>query len=706
MLNKKINSMIDLSFLADKKSIVIFCIVANVIFIGLFSTVINIFSIIKYGLKLRYILPIYSTFFIYILLALILFILDLAIIYQFKRNFSSLNINHKGSSRFTTVKELVTQYKCIPEKGDFTGKGGVIISHINDYFLVDDNPVNNIIIGITRSGKFEVFVAPVIDIYSRSEEKPSLVINDPKGEVASSSYQTLKDRGYDIFIINTTDPNHSNSYNPLCAIKNAYKNDDLDMAQTLTISLSNIIFCDDKNNSKDTFWDKSSSTLCSAIILAHVIDCVESNQEEKINMYSIANFLSTLGSQNTTNPFTKESENVLDKFFEIRKQTDIAKRLYGTVMLSTGQTRTSIFTNTMNKLNQFSLSNVARMTAQNQIDLKSIGFGKKPAAIFLLTPDYDSSLHFLSSIFVKQLYSILARECSLVDNGKCSREVVFILDEFGNMPPIPDMDSVITVCLSRNIRFNLVIQDYEQLNSKYPKAYKTIISNCGNQIYLLTSSDDTASKFSKLLGSSTEKTYSRSGHILSFEKSLGEHYDEKPLLNAKELMELKQGESIVHRVMKRIDLSRKEIVPHPIYNRGETKLKARLSYLTKEFDTSKNIYDIKIDTVHKEIKLDEIIYLPEAETTSTNLIETIPLEYKTEETSEENTQLNTSILSEIISTQKLNIIEKKLGIIIDIGWSFNQFQKLLDQLIKSGEILIEEKNYILEQFKMEEGDEN
>ncbi|MGY0205733.1 type IV secretory system conjugative DNA transfer family protein [Acinetobacter soli] len=64
---------------------------------------------------------------------------------------------------------------------------------------------------------------------------------------------------------------------------------------------------------------------------------------------------------------------------------------------------------------------------------------------------------------MKQVYTALARVASQTKKGKCERQVVFLLDEFGNMPPIEGMANIITVCLGRNMRFNLVIQAYSCL---------------------------------------------------------------------------------------------------------------------------------------------------------------------------------------------------------------------------------------------------
>lgn len=65
------------------------------------------------------------------------------------------------------------------------------------------------------------------------------------------------------------------------------------------------------------------------------------------------------------------------------------------------------------------------------------------------------------------------------------------------------MANIITVCLGRKIRFNLIVQAYSQLKNLYGDDAPTIEGNCGNQIYILTNEDETAEKFSKLVGEKT-----------------------------------------------------------------------------------------------------------------------------------------------------------------------------------------------------------
>ncbi|QWG42388.1 ATPase (plasmid) [Bacillus mycoides] len=619
-------------------------------------------------------------------------------VYKLKSSFKNLNNHEKGSSRFTTVEELKKQYRAVPDREEsFEGGGGVVISRLGDKVFIDDSPVNNLIIGTTRSGKGETFVFPTIDVYSRAEHKPSLIINDPKGEIFSASKETLEKRGYHIEVLNLLNPLDSMSYNLLQLVKDAYKDGDYSTAQSLCKTLSHTLYYNP--TVKDPFWQQCAMSLCNAMILAVTDKCIAEGTEEKITMYAVANMLSELGSKEVIVDPKADPQNALDLYFEGLPADSVAKMQYATSNFSKGTTRGGIFTQTMNGLSIFTFDEIAKMTSKNSVDLKCVGFGKtikgkvtsrkrveivfpdgsmesikaditgrfsldfkqvvkvgdtiqlsekgtdkkktsisitkidektghtefkvveenediqittvdyfdKPVAIFMITPDYDSSNHVIASIFVRQLYFILAKGASLARGNECHREVVFILDEFGNMPSIEGMATLATVCLGRNIRFNLIIQAYSQLKNKYGDDADTIDGNCGNTIYILTNDQQTAERVSKKLGNKTINTLSRSGKGLSTDKNKTESLDQRPLLTPNELMSLKEGETTVIRVIKRQDNNRTRIRPRPIYNTEETVLKYRWEYLGVEFDTDKSILDIDIDSLHDDVDPKKLI---------------------------------------------------------------------------------------------------
>lgn len=182
----------------------------------------------------------------------------------------------------------------------------------------------------------------------------------------------------------------------------------------------------------------------------------------------------------------------------------------------------------------------------------------------MVTPDFDSSNHVLASIFVSQLYRVNAEKATM-ESGKMHRHVHFLLDEFGNMPTVEGMESMVTVGAGRGFRFHLIVQAYSQVKKQYgEEGSDTIIGNCSNQIYILTQDEATAEKYSNLLGTKTITDISRNGNLLSTDKSHSESTKERPLLFPSELMELKEGESVVIRVNKRQDLKRNKIKPKPV----------------------------------------------------------------------------------------------------------------------------------------------
>lgn len=561
----------------------------------------------------------------------------------------NFNVGQKGDSRWTTLKEIQEQYKEIPEKDKkYPGMPGIIISRWKDKIYIDDSVVNNLIIGITRSGKGEMFVFPSIDVYSRAEIQPSMIICDPKFELFKSSKKILEKRGYEVHLLNLADPIHSMGFNPLTEIIETYKQKDYATAELLAQSFAYSVFNPDESKGDSQFFDSTAAQLLTALIIAHIEDCLAEdrrnayklkkweekreafdalesqeekeiarrsyqlykkegidvindkridyippeekigpfkNHEEDINMYSIINTFTELGRMRTED----ESVSMLELYFSERPAFDRAKLKYASIEMAGYRTKASVYANMLAKMTTFTYQNIAKMTAESSIRLKDIGFGKKPMAIFLEIPDYDRSNHFLASVFIRQVYFVLAKMC--IQTMKCERPVKFICDEFGNIPAIESMANIITVCLGRNISFDLYIQSYAQLNKLYGEDADTIIGNCSNQIYILAEDEKTADKFSKLVGNETVIDLQRMGKKLAIGKNFTESNIEKPLLNVNQLLNLKEGECVVVRATKRKDLVGKKIVSNPIFNSAEfnTAFKYRYEYLLDSFPNPNEI---------------------------------------------------------------------------------------------------------------------
>lgn len=576
---------------------------------------------------------------LYLIILLFLVAGNISFIYKIKISLSvqDFNVEQKGSSRWTDVDELKKQYRQIDEKkGTYKGLPGLLISQHDGKHFIDDGNTNTLIIGITRAGKDEIFVQPSINDYSRSEQRPSLIVTDIKGESYRCSKKLLESRGYRVLLYNLSNMQHTISINYMHDMMMLYKNEDFAAAENLAYGFAYPIFSKGNDSENSFFWENAAS-LFSALIIAHIDDCIYQNMEynamrkrafeqkqewfwalkeeeqtrireelylyegkdlameeelkfippeiefEEIDMYEkCANIYSVIVTfselSRSKNP--EQTKSALDDYFAMCPANDRAKLKYLSIDIASDRAKGDIYSSMAIKLTNFMQESVAKMSIYNDLDMTELGFGKQPIAVFIMVPDYEKSMHNLVSIFISQSYYMLAKKCD--EYVKCQRPVRYILNEFGNIPKIENMANIVTVCLGRNITFDLYIQSTKQIETLYGKDAATIMTNCGNQIYLMGNDTDSAEYFSKIIGNKTYVDIQRNGEQVSLNKSFMEKAEQKPLLYPNELLELLPGNCVVRRAMKRFDLAGNKIRPRPIYNNDETgtSLKYRHSYLS------------------------------------------------------------------------------------------------------------------------------
>lgn len=569
--------------------------------------------------------------FIYILILIILAIIDAVFVVNIWISYKDFDVGQKGSDRWATIEELRQQYKSIPikEKEWESKTGGIIISRDGDNYLVDEEPGHNLIVGTTRSGKGEMFVLPTIETLSRCSCKPSIIATDPKLDLTKGCYKMLKNRGYEVIVLNLINKNEGDCFNPLSRIVELYKSGDYEGAYQESRAFAYSIFCSDSDSKREDaeFWGNTATDLLSADIIANIEDCLqldkaerieaeydfnckkmrgeipedavftfEPRHEKEINMFSVFNSFRLMAEN-----VDESGRTALDKYFMSRPLMDRARIFYSSINISGYRTKTSIYSNMITKLTAYSYDSLARMTSKSSFEIKDIGFGDKPLAVFLAVPDFSQSEHFFITTFVRQVYYVLSAEAANTADGKCSRPVWNILDEFTNMPALENVEQMVSVGAGRNIFYNFIIQDFAQLDNKYnPSIAKIIRNNCQNQIFIKSNEYDTADQFSKLLGTETITNIDRIGSRFAVDKTFTERKDEVPLLRATDLMGLLVGECVVKRVMKRKTLKGKDSIPYPIFNTGKNKMPFAHTFLQNIIQYNVKWTDIRKDFPPKQ----------------------------------------------------------------------------------------------------------
>lgn len=627
------------------------------------NTIGRFFSTGEFGVKIWYIFVPYMGRYagwIYLILILFCTVIGGYEYYKITVNFREENIGQKGTRRFTTLEEIKNQYKAIPDRDvSFPGKGGIPIARIGKTLYVDDSVTNSIILGITRSGKGEMFVIPTIDALSRGNEKPSIVVTDMKKELFPMCYQPLCERGYMPLLFDLDNPTHGIQFNPLNNVIQLYKEGDIPGAELLAQSYAYSVFMQEKSDPNADFFLDNATAALTAAILAHIDDCLR--EDRRINTLNLEQWLNARkryqrleeeqqvkvkaryqaylqGEERTAQEILSrfpalppeanfipchENEKCitmdsithtflelgrvkinsqttqLDLYFNKRDEFDRAKALYASIEVSGDRTKGSIFSQALSKMSIYNFADISRLTAESTFDLTDLGFGNKPIALFISVPLHDRSKDAIVSTLYSQIFQMNTRKAAQMPNKKCNRLIVNLWDEIGNFPPVKDLDTMVSIGLGINVLYILVLQSYNQLDDKYGAAAQTIKDNCGNHIYIQTVSWETAEHFSKLVGNQTITNVTRSGKHLDTNKTVTEIYEERPLLRPDELMGLQEEECVIVRGMKRRDNEGNPIVPYPIFNSraSGTNLIYRYKYLQDTFRDGVNIKDCHVPEI-------------------------------------------------------------------------------------------------------------
>lgn len=646
-------------------------------------------------------------------------------------NYASRSVAHDqlGDARFLEIEEIKERYPEIPEKRKpFKGYGGMAVSHFKNSYYINDQTVNTLVIGTSRSGKGQMTIIESIDNLSRASEQSSMVVNDPKGELFVASKDTLERRGYDVHVLNLADPLQSMSYNPLSLITQAWVRGDIETATQMINTLTHSLYSSDDAGENKWVYEGAQSAV-NGMIMTLLKYCVDHNCTEKVTLYNVSDMLNELGTLNYMNDPEHDiaETNALDAWFQSLSAGDPAKKQYGSTSFSGERAKGSILSTVNQGLAPFELAKNAKMTSLNSLEMKSIGFPKfvtfqfpanmfnelisiqffrdrkniatykvrigangfteynfdaglkeddimivrriqgqdkkafasyklhfvplhddngevilqkklghenepeidkhvelkqlrnrmnvlaaslfyteKPVALFMLIPDSDTSNHALASIFISQLYKELAKQASNSPGQKCTRRVHFILDEFGNMIKIPDMAQILTVTNGRNMLWDLVVQSFKQLQSKYGDADSaTIKGNCQLWIYIFSIDQDTVQEISDRLGNATQLSETNSKSTFNINEGIQQNAEADAILTKERINGLLEGESIVMDPLHRLDNQRRKVRSFPIFNTKTTVMPYAYQFLKDEFDPSGNINEIQIDSRHANLDLEK-----------------------------------------------------------------------------------------------------
>ena len=431
----------------------------------------------------------------------------------------NLGKNENGYARWAKKGEVKRQLKKIDPKAYTADAAGLVVMNNGKELWVDNGEAHNIVIGATGSGKTQAVVFPLVQSLAKKGE--SMIITDPKGEIYEQTATMLRERGYNIVLLNFRSPQNGNSWNPMSLPYNLYKEGNTDKAIELLEDLALNILYEEKNGNADPFWEKSAADYFTGLALGLFEDATEA----QINLNSM-NLMSSLGEERFGGP----NNNYIKEYFNAKDPSRPAYVNASGTVFSAEDTKQGVLSTFKQKVKLFaSRDNLSEMLSRSDFDMKEIG--RQRTAVFMIVQDEKKTLHPLATIFIKQVYETLI-DVAQESGGKLPYRTNFILDEFANMPPLKDVTTMVTAARSRLIRFVFIIQNYAQLTQVYGKENaETIKGNC-NITYLISSELSALEELSKLCGDK----------IIKVGKDKKE--ETRPLVTVSDLQRLQQYETI------------------------------------------------------------------------------------------------------------------------------------------------------------------
>jgi len=338
---------------------------------------------------------------------------------------------------------------------------------------------NIMVVGSSGSGKTWSILLPAVMQAIRNNE--SIIITDPKGEIAEEMKTLLEENQYNVKVLNLDNLEIGDQWNPLDLVKD--DDDALDLASVLVEAGS--------GHNGDQFWNEAMKSYFQAIIL-YIVHELPPTQRHPGNILEIAA------------RWGAKEENI-DTLFTALGVEHPARRAYELgFKVAEDKVRAGILITASAKLALWQSQNVCNLTSGKGINIEEIG--KEKTALFLILSASKTTMRPVSKLFFNQLFPALFRVAK-ENKGELPVKVRILADELGNIGKIHDLPNRLSITRAAGIGFLGIFQNFTQMETLYPD-YKSIKDNCKTFVFLGGGDNSTLRYVSDSLGEQTIQTQS------------------------------------------------------------------------------------------------------------------------------------------------------------------------------------------------------
>lgn len=392
---------------------------------------------------------------------------------------------------------------------------GILLDGTSKRLNEQDSFKHFLVTGKSGSGKTTGFIFP--NIFKLAEEKKSIIVNDPSGEIFQKTSGYMQSKGYKVMKFDPLDMERTLYFNPFRFVFDHFGGSR--EVNHIKVKLFIIGLVNSTMNGKKDFWYSGAENLLEFLAL-----CLLNAPAEYHNLYNLYKL---------TEAVTPTGVLLIDFMAKYGNTPDLRSK-WKSLIENGNETFQGFIVTAQTLMGKIYNQRTIRLLSKNSIRFTDLR--KEKTIIYLTFPERHLEFYgFIPDIFYTLLFD------SLMDRlpEKSDLSVYFLFDEFGHSK-IPNFPQILTSIRKYDVCICIMVQSISQLRERYGMDGADTILEGGieSKLFLSGSSAKTAEEAERLTGKVIrDEVYT----TREKERTDRKQYN---LLNADEIRTIKQDEAL------------------------------------------------------------------------------------------------------------------------------------------------------------------
>ena len=313
----------------------------------------------------------------------------------------------------------------------------------------------------------------------------SYVILDRDGEYFNRNASFFRKKYYQVRVLNLSDIEHSNQYNPLHYVR------DEEDASLLVQCIFNCASAKRKQTA-DLFWEKAERAILEALIL-YVVQCRPKEDQNFTTVLKLLNDAKT----------DEQGLEALDKLFgeakDAAKEDSFTAR-YHVFKQESERTALSVLIMAAVRLAVFAREDIQTLTKDDQMEIEMMSV--EDTATFLIPSANDDDTMLINMIYT-QMMARLYKYAAEINCFPLPRQVRFVMDDFASLGVLPRFQMKLPTMHKYGLSVMLCVNSLAQIKTLYPEDWEIIVGNCMTFAYLGAAETEVHREIVRLISKAT-----------------------------------------------------------------------------------------------------------------------------------------------------------------------------------------------------------